>query len=235
MQQIISQIQLVRNRIADAAIAAGRSPAEIRLVAVSKTRSLAEVKAAQAAGIQDFGESYLQEALTKVFGSEPQSPCWHFIGAIQSNKTRDIARHFDWVQTLDRKRIAARLARDRPAAKGPLNVLIQVNIDREPQKAGVHPDALAELIDAVLQLPALRLRGLMAIPQPDDDGCARRASLTQMSELFGHMASELIQSGEAADNWDTLSMGMTNDFALAIAEGATMVRIGTGIFGARTR
>jgi PLP dependent protein len=234
MQQIIRQVHALRDRIDAAVASSGRAHAAIRLVAVSKTRSSAEIAAAHDAGIADFGESYLQEALPKISALEAKSIRWHFIGSIQTNKTRDIARTFDWVQTLDRARIAERLAKDRPPTSRPMNVLIQVNIDTEPQKAGVDPGGLAELIDVVLGLPALRLRGLMAIPRPDADGRAARASFARMAALFNAVRAERGELQRFAENWDTLSMGMTNDFPLAIAEGATMVRVGTGIFGART-
>jgi PLP dependent protein len=234
MQQIIRQIHSVRAQIDAAAASSENARAAVRLVAVSKMRSFAEIAAAHDAGIVDFGESYLQEALPKIAALEAKSIRWHFIGAIQANKTRDIARHFDWVQTLDRARIAERLAKHRPAASGPLNVLIQVNIDAEPQKAGVDTGALAELIDVVLRLPALRLRGLMAIPRPDAAGRAGRASFARMAALFDGVRAARGELQRFTEDWDTLSMGMTNDFPLAVAEGATMVRVGTGIFGVRT-
>jgi PLP dependent protein len=232
MHKIERHIEAIRHRIADAAHAAGRAPDDIRLVAVSKTRSADEIRAAHAAGVRDFGENYLKEALVKIPALGAADVRWHFIGAIQSNKTRDIARHFDWVQTLDRVRVAERLSRDRPPERGPLNVLIQVNIDAEPQKAGVRPGGLAELIDAVLALPALRLRGLMAIPRADAHGSASRASFARMAALFREVDEVRLES---LAHWDALSLGMSGDFELAIAEGATMVRIGTSIFGTRTR
>ncbi len=227
---IIRQVELIRQRIASAADAAARHPAEIRLVAVSKTRSVQEIGAAFDAGVVDFGENYLQEAVPKLDALAGTGISWHFIGAIQANKTKTIATHFDWVQTLDRSRIAERLARQRPSARGPLNVLIQVNIDREPDKAGVQPEALAELIAAVSAKPQLRLRGLMAIPRDHDGRGASRDSLARMAMLFQDAKARPDIHSEC---WDTLSMGMTNDFPLAIAEGASMVRIGTGIFGPR--
>jgi PLP dependent protein len=229
MQHIIEHIRDVRRRIEDAALVAGRRPGDVRLVAVSKTRPAAEVRVAHSAGVSDFGENYVQEGIAKISAVDVANIRWHFIGAIQSNKTRDIATHFDWVQTVDRPRIAQRLARDRPPDRGPLNVLLQVNIDAEPQKAGVHPDGLAELIAVTSALPTLRLRGLMAIPRPDAAGSATRQSLARMAALFRQARAEHAN----LEQWDTLSMGMTNDFELAIAEGATMVRIGTGVFGTR--
>ena len=200
--------------------AAERTP-PVRLLAVSKTRTAAEVRAAYRAGLEDFGENYVQEALAKMTALGDLNVAWHFIGAIQSNKTRDIARHFDWVHTVDRSRIASRLD---AAAPRPLNLCIQVNIDAEPNKAGVAPADLPSLIAHIATLPRLRLRGLMAIPRPDANG---RASFRRMRQLFNALAPH------AGPHWDTLSMGMSADFETAIEEGATIVRIGTAIFGAR--
>ena len=199
----------------------GRAPGSVRLLAVSKTRTADEVRAAHAAGIDDFGENYVQEALAKM---APLADCditWHFIGAIQSNKTRDIGRHFQWVHTVDRARIASRLD---AAAATTLDVCIQVNINAEPQKAGVAADELAPLVAHVRRLPRLRLRGLMTIPRP---GADPRAGFRRTKALFD------AASPSAGPHWDTLSMGMSGDFPTAIAEGATLVRIGTAIFGPR--
>lgn len=193
----------------------------VRLLAVAKTRSVAEVAAAYHAGQTEFGENYLQEALAKVSALACLDIRWHFVGAIQSNKTRDIARCFHWVHTLDRRRIATRLA---AAAQRDINVCIQVNVDNEPQKAGVAPQALPALLDHVRREPRLRLRGLMVIPKPDGDV---RGSFRRTRQLFETLAPQ------AGEHWDTLSMGMSADYVAAIEEGATIVRIGTAIFGPR--
>ena len=200
---------------------AGRTPGKVRLVAVSKARSAAEVATAHAAGQRDFGENYVQEAAAKIAALSDLDIVWHFIGAIQSNKTREIARYFRWIHTVDRTKIANRL---NAAAEQPLDVCIQVNVDTEPQKAGAAPSDLPALVAHVHSLPRLRLRGLMAIPRADGD---HRASFRTLRSLFDGLAAD------AGDHWDSLSMGMSDDFELAIEEGATMVRIGTAIFGPR--
>ena len=202
---------------------AGRPSGSVRLLAVSKTRAAAEVASLRGAGIEDFGENYLQEALPKIRELADQGITWHFIGAIQSNKTRDIARHFDWVHTVDRVRVADRL---NAAAHRTLDVCLQVNVDREPQKAGVAPEQTGELLARVKELDHLRARGLMAIPK-EGDGEAARASFRRLRCLFDHLAPI------AGPSWDTLSMGMSGDFEVAVAEGSTLVRIGTALFGPR--
>lgn len=194
---------------------------KVRLVAVSKTRSAAEVEAAHRGGLTDFGENYVSEALNKIAALEHLGLVWHFIGAIQSNKTRDIASRFQWVHTVDRPRIATRL--DAAAARA-LDVCIQVNIDAEPQKAGVAPADAAALAAHIGDLPRLRLRGLMTIPRADGDA---RDAFRRARQLFEALRPR------AGAHWDTLSMGMSGDFAAAIEEGATIVRIGTAIFGPR--
>lgn len=209
-----------------AALRAGRPAEDVRLVAVSKTRSSGEVREAASAGVTDFGENFLQDALPKVRALDDLGLVWHFVGAVQSNKTRDIARHFHWVHTLERPRIAERLHRHR-AGLPPLHVCIQVNVDAEASKAGVEPPQIAGLIRTVRGLDRLRMRGLMAIPAPHDDPEEMRDSFSRMRELFEAHRSV------GGDHWDTLSMGMTADFEVAIAEGATCVRIGTAIFGKR--
>ena len=200
---------------------AGRSPGRTRLIAVSKARSAAEVRAAYGAGQRDFAENYLKEAVAKMNALSDLDIVWHFIGAIQSNKTRDIARRFRWIHTVDRARIADRLD---AAAERPLDICVQVNIDAEPQKAGVARSDLSALLARIQGLPRLRARGLMAIPRADGD---RRASFRALRSLFDFHAND------AGDHWDSLSMGMSDDFEIAIEEGATMVRIGTAIFGPR--
>ena len=213
--------------VREAALRAGRAARDVRLVAVSKTRSSAEVRAAADAGVTDFGENFLQDALPKVRALDDLDLVWHFVGAVQSNKTRDIARYFQWVHTLERPRIAERLHRHR-VGRPPLDVCIQVNVDAESSKAGVDPREIAELVGTVRGLDRLRLRGLMAIPAPHDDPEEMRNSFSRMRELF-----EAHRPAGGA-HWDTLSMGMTADFEVAIAEGATCVRIGTAIFGPRS-
>ena len=204
--------------------AAGRGG--MRLVAVSKTRSAAEVAAVATAGVTDFGENYLQEALPKMQALAGRGLVWHFIGAIQSNKARDIARHFQWVHGVDRLGVAQRLHRARDGL-APLNVCVQVNIDGEGSKAGVAPEALGPLLEGIRELDQLRLRGLMALPAQREQAAATRPSFKRMAALFeAHRAA-----GGAL--WDTLSMGMSDDYVEAVAAGATCVRIGTAIFGPR--
>jgi pyridoxal phosphate enzyme (YggS family) len=214
----------VLKRIAAASTAAGRPPA--RLVAVGKTKPPGMLRALAALGQAAFGENYVQEARAKQAALADLALEWHAIGPLQSNKARDIALHFDWLQTLDRVKLVELLARHRPAGRAPLDVLIQVNIDDETSKSGCAPDNIAVLADAIRDRPELRLRGLMAIPAPLADRARRRDAFARMRELFDTLASE--HSGV-----DTLSMGMSDDFELAIAEGATMVRVGTALFGAR--
>ena len=223
---IARSVARVQQAIAFAASRSGRSSVDVCLLAVSKTRSAEEVAAAADAGISHFGENYLQEALPKVRFLAGRDVTWHFIGTVQSNKTRDIARNFQWVHTLDRNRIAERLNSSR-AGFAPLDVCIEVNIDDEPQKSGIEPDEIVELIDAVRGLEHLRLRGLMVIPAPKEDAQSMRDSFSLTAELFDRHR----QFG--GPHWDTLSMGMSGDFAVAIEEGATCVRIGTAIFGPR--
>ena len=227
MHSISNHIADVRSRIAHAAQSAGRQRDTVRLVAVTKTQSVEKIRAATAAGVADFGENYVSDALPKIVALNDQRLCWHFIGAVQSNKTRDIACNFQWVQTLDRTKVAQRLAAQRPDDADPLDVLIQINIDSEPQKAGIAPEALAEFAAHILALPRLRLRGLMAIPRAETEPDRQRSAFRRMRNLF-----EAARPA-GASHWDTLSMGMTQDFEAAIAEGATMIRIGTALFGPR--
>ena len=200
---------------------AGRCAGSVRLVAVSKTRSAGDVRAAYAAGVTHFGENYVQEGVAKAEALADLGITWHFIGAIQSNKTRAIARHFAWVHSVDRLRIAHRLS---AAAEAPIDVCVQVNVDAEPGKAGVAPEAAGALALGIAALPRLRLRGLMAIPRP---ACDPRPAFARLRGLFAALAPD------AGAHWDTLSMGMSDDYAAAIGEGATIVRIGTAIFGPR--
>jgi hypothetical protein len=227
MDSIRNHIVDLRQRVADAAKHARRRPGDVRIVAVSKNHDVDAIACAARTGIADFGENYVNEALPKIAALAHLNLTWHFIGAIQSNKTADIARHFQWVQTVDRVKVAQRLSAQRPTDAGPLDVLIQINIDAEPQKAGIAPDGLAEFAAQLLQLPRLRIRGLMAIPRPAAEPALQSAAFRRMREMF-----TAAKPAGAAD-WDTLSMGMTADFEAAIAEGATMIRIGTAIFGPR--
>jgi len=230
MSSIAEKLQVVNKNIANAALLAGRDPEQVRLLAVSKTFDADAVRSAVTAGQRAFGENYLQEALDKIAALRVMAPEamleWHFIGPIQSNKTRPIAENFDWVHTIDRERIAQRLSEQRPAGMAPLNVCIQVNISAEASKSGVLPAEAAALAHAVSGLPGLRLRGLMAIPAPADEAIEQRAAFRQVRLL----QEQLQQQGLALD---TLSMGMSADMPQAIAEGATMVRIGSAIFGQR--
>jgi pyridoxal phosphate enzyme (YggS family) len=216
----------IERRIAIALQRCGRSGESVTTVAVSKMQSADAVRSAAAAGIVHFGENYLQEALEKIAAVANPALAWHFVGRIQSNKTRPLAENFSWVDTLDRARIADRLDAQRPESGGPLNVLIQVNLDNEPQKAGVGEGELLALAQHIARLPRLRLRGLMSIPPEDQTEAARRASF-----LAVHAAASRLRA--AGIPIDTLSFGMSADFELAIACGATCVRIGTALFGER--
>ena len=227
MATIAANLQGVTARIARAAAAAGREPSAIALVAVSKTFPAGCVAEARAAGQRAFGENYVQEALAKQAALADGSLEWHFIGPIQSNKTRAIAEHFAWVHSVDRLKIAERLAAARPAGLPPLNVLLQVNADAEDTKSGVAPDELAALAQAVARLPRLALRGLMCIPRPAADFEAQRRPFARLRGLRDALAA----GGLALD---TLSMGMSADLEAAVAEGSTLVRVGTAIFGARS-
>jgi pyridoxal phosphate enzyme (YggS family) len=228
MSTIAEHLHAVRRRIAQAATAHGREPSAVELLAVSKTFDAAAIREAYAAGQRAFGENYVQEALDKMaaLADLPEPVRWHFIGPLQSNKTRQVAEHFDWVHTIDRLKIAERLSAQRPAGMPPLQVCVQVNISGEASKSGVTPDEVAELARAVAALPGLRLRGLMAIPAPADDPDHARAPFARLAALAATLRAEGLPV-------DTLSMGMSDDLGAAIAEGATLVRVGTAIFGAR--
>jgi pyridoxal phosphate enzyme (YggS family) len=228
MATIEVNLQAVRERIAAAARACGRNPDTIALIAVSKTFNADAVAAAHAYGQLAFGENYVQEALAKIatFTSATPPLEWHFIGPIQSNKTRQIAAGFAWVHSVDRLKIAERLAAARAPGANPLNVCLQVNIGGETSKSGVAPAALPALARAVNALPALRLRGLMTVPPPSQDPAQQRRYFAELRAL----KEQLTTAGIALD---TLSMGMSADLEAAIAEGATLVRVGTAIFGQR--
>ena len=212
--------------MAAAAARAGRDPAEIRLLAVSKMQPVPAIEAAWGQGQSDFGENYLQEASPKIAALTGRPLTWHFIGALQSNKSREVAEQFQWMHTVDRDGIARRLSEQRPDALPPLQVCLQVNVSGESSKGGVTPERAAELADAVAASPRLRLRGLMAIPAPAQDFEAQRKPFKVMRELL----EDLQRRGHEVD---TLSMGMSDDLEAAIIEGSTLVRIGTAIFGKR--
>jgi pyridoxal phosphate enzyme (YggS family) len=225
-QNLTLHVNHVRSRIRSAAIAAGRDPESITLVAVTKAKTAESVRLAATAGVTDFGENYLQEAQLKMDQLADLKLTWHFIGGIQSNKTRAIAERFDWVQSVDRFSVARRLSEQRPFHAPPLNVCIQVALVPEPTKGGVAPDELAALAAAVAGLPRLKLRGLMCVPPPQANAAAERA-------VFASLRMALEDLNAAGLKLDTLSMGMSGDFESAIAEGATLVRVGTALFGAR--
>jgi len=228
MRSIPDNLQAVKGRIAEAARAAGRDPAAVVLLAVSKTHPPALIDEAFGAGQRAFGENYVQEALDKMSALARLPIEWHLVGPLQSNKTRAVAERFQWVHTVDREKIARRLSAQRPEALPPLDVLLQVNVSGEASKSGVAPREVAALAKAVAALPKLRLRGLMAVPEPTGDEGQQRARFRELRELY----ESLKRAGLALD---TLSMGMTADMQAAIAEGSTMVRIGTAIFGQRQR
>jgi pyridoxal phosphate enzyme (YggS family) len=225
-QNLPEQVRIVRNRILSAVQAAQRSVDSVTLLAVSKAQPANSVRALAAAGVQDIGESYLQEALEKMEALRDLPVTWHFIGRLQSNKTRPVATSFAWVHAVDRLKIAERLSEQRPFHAPPLNVCLQVNIAGESSKGGVTPSELPGLATAVAALPRLKLRGLMCIP-PDEDDSARQR------HWFSQLRRELESLNAAGAGLDTLSMGMSGDFEAAIAEGATIVRVGTALFGER--
>ena len=225
-QQLTDNIAKVRSRVRESAEKCQRQESAILLLAVSKTRPADEIRDAADCGLRHFGENYLQEALDKIEQLQDLDLVWHFIGPIQSNKTRPIATHFDWVHSVDRAKIARRLNDQRPESLAPLNICLQVNISGEDSKSGISPAELPALAQAVAQLPRLRLRGLMAIPEATDDVARQHANFSRLRELLEEVR-------EMAAEADTLSMGMSADMEAAIAEGATIVRIGTDIFGPR--
>jgi pyridoxal phosphate enzyme (YggS family) len=223
MSTIADNIDQVSSRIRAATQAAGRTENSVRLLAVSKTKPARDLRDAHAAGLCDFGENYLQEALGKQLELADLPLIWHFIGPIQSNKTRAIAEHFAWVHSVDRLKIAQRLSEQRPAELPPLNICIQVNVSGEASKSGCTPADLPALAEAISTLPRLKLRGLMAIPEPTQDRAEQDAAFAAVQRLQDSLNLPL----------DTLSMGMSHDLESAIANGATWVRIGTALFGAR--
>lgn len=227
MHNIEKNLARVRQQILATCAQYGRDPAEVMLLAVSKTKPVKDIELALTSGQHDFGESYVQEAEQKIEQLADRTITWHYIGPIQSNKTRRIAELFDWVHSVDRLRIAQRLSDARPTDANPLQVLLQVNIDSDPHKSGIDQGQIPMLADQVATLPRLKLRGLMAIPAIHTDFEAQRKPFARLRE-----ALEALRRQHA--DCDTLSMGMSADMNAAIAEGSTLVRIGTAIFGART-
>lgn len=228
MHKIDDKLRKVTERIHQAALQSGRNPQSVQLVAVSKTQPAAAVAEAYACGQRHFGENYVQEALDKKIQlAHLGDLVWHFIGPIQSNKTRAIAEHFSWVHSVDRLKIAQRLSEQRPESLPPLNICIQVNLDGEETKSGVSLDDLPNLVAAINSLPRLKLRGLMAIPTATTDVQRQRRAFARLRQAMERLCS-------LGYTLDTLSMGMSGDMESAIAEGATFVRVGTDIFGARS-
>ena len=226
MHDIGKALSTVRTRIGALERLYRRTPGSVTLLAVSKTKPAQAVRTALAAGQHAFGENHLQDAMAKVDALDGQGVSWHFIGAVQSNKTRPIAAHFDWVHSIEREKIATRLSAQRPAGRGPLDVCIEVNVSGEDTKSGVPPADVEPLARLVRELPGLRLRGLMAIPRPAEDFDAQRIPFRLLREILDDLNAKGL-------GLDTLSIGMTGDLEAAIAEGATIVRIGTAIFGPR--
>ena len=226
-QNLPENLLWVRQRIALAARRAGRDPAEVTLIGVSKTQPASTVRAAVQAGLTDLGENYVQEALDKIGQLNDPRVTWHFIGVVQSNKTREVAEQFQWVHTVDRLKIARRLSEQRPHYAPPLQVCLQVHIGDEDSKSGVAPGEVRALADAIAALPRLKLRGLMCIPPPEEDPGRQRGWFAQLRQLR-------VALNASGHDLDVLSMGMSGDFEQAIAEGATHVRVGTAIFGARS-
>ncbi|MGB5210839.1 MAG: YggS family pyridoxal phosphate-dependent enzyme [Gammaproteobacteria bacterium] len=220
------RLQQLRERIRLACGRFSRDPAELRLLAVSKRHPASAIIEAMEAGQRDFGENFVQEGIAKIEALDGRTAKWHFIGHLQSNKTRQVATHFDWVQSVDRLRIARRLSEQRPHHAGKLQVCIQVRIGDEQGKAGVEPDQVSSLAEEMLRLPRLALRGLMAIPPPETEFDRQRQHFAKLRELYQRLQANGLPL-------DTLSMGMSDDLEAAVAEGSTMVRIGTALFGPR--
>ena len=223
---VTENFRKIQDLLAKAAADAGRSAEQIRLLAVSKKKPAEAVLEAYAAGQRDFGENFVQEGLEKIAAVDRDDATWHFIGHLQSNKTKDVAQHFQWVHTIDRLKIARRLSAQRPSDAADLNVCIEVNIDAEPSKSGVAAAQVADLATAVAALPHLRLRGLMCLP-------AIRHDFAEQRQPYARLRALMASLNESGMQMDTLSMGMTADYAAAIQEGATIIRIGTAIFGTR--
>lgn len=226
MASIADNISTVRDQIAKATDSAGRASGSVALLAVTKTQPPERLREAYAAGQREFGENYVQEALDKIHALDLPDAIWHFIGPIQSNKTADIAAHFDWVHSVDRLKIATRLSRQRPETMPPLNVCVQVNLSAEDSKSGVALKDAAALCEQIADLPRLSLRGLMAIPAPSSDASLQREVFRPLMLLHKELQGRF-------KSMDTLSIGMSADYEAAIAEGSTIVRVGSAIFGAR--
>ncbi len=227
-QNPAERLAAVQARIDSACLAANRPNFSVRLLAVSKTQSVEKIRDLALLGQVAFGESYVDEAVDKMAQLTECDLEWHFIGPLQSNKTRAVAAHFDWVQSVDRSKLIRRLARQRSSQQNPLNVLIQVNLDGERQKAGCDPEDILELANLIAEHPELKLRGLMAIPAPRDSADGQRATFGKLKALFDQLAPHYPEI-------DTLSAGMSDDLEAAIAEGSSMVRVGTALFGPRPR
>jgi pyridoxal phosphate enzyme (YggS family) len=229
MQTIADRLINAHQEIDNAAASANRNPHSVRLLAVSKTKPVSDIELAYEAGQRLFGENYIQEGVDKIQTLKHLSDIeWHMIGPIQSNKTKIVAEHFDWVQSIDRLKIARRLNDQRPEDMPPLNVCIQLNIEQEDSKSGIVPEALPGLVQEILNLPRLSLRGVMAIPAAEVTPEAQGQTLTALQSIYNQLAAQV-------DTVDTLSVGMSGDMRQAIAHGSTMVRIGTAIFGARNK
>lgn len=227
MTSVAENLEALRKQITEFETHYGRIAGAVKLLCVSKTQAADKIREAAAAGARDFGENYLQEAEQKIAELAELDLTWHFIGPVQSNKTRGIAESFQWVHSVDREKIARRLAEQRPEHLPPLNICVQINLSGESSKSGSTLEQALDLCDQVARLPRLRLRGLMAIPAPLEDFQAQRAAFAPLADCFRTLQ-------QRHEGIDTLSMGMSNDFEAAIAEGSTMVRLGTAIFGART-
>ncbi len=226
MKSIVERLTIIKEEMHEFESRYGREPDSVKLLAVSKTKPLAAIQAAHAAGQRDFGENYLQEALEKIENTQDLPLIWHFIGPVQSNKTKQIASHFDWCHSVDRLKIAQRLSDARPEHLPPLNICIQVNISGEASKSGIDPDGLDALVADISGLKGIALRGLMALPQPEEGLASQRAACHALLELFDKLRG-------IVPGIDTLSMGTSADFEAAIAEGSTLVRVGTALFGPR--
>jgi pyridoxal phosphate enzyme (YggS family) len=224
--RVTENLPKVRDLLASAATEAGRDPATVKLLAVSKKQPISAIIEAADAGQLDFGENFVQEGLSKITELDRNTLIWHFIGHLQTNKTRAVAEYFDWVHTVDRLKIAQRLSNHRPESLGDLNVCLQVNIDNEPAKSGVRVDDVPELVRQIFDLPRLRLRGLMCLPAIHENFEDQRRAFARLREASEYLAANGIKL-------DTLSMGMSGDYRAAVFEGSTIVRIGTAIFGSR--
>ena len=227
MIRVTENLRKIRDLLATSAIEAERDPETVKLLAVSKKQPLDKILAAASLGQRDFGENIVQEGLDKIRATAEAGLTWHFIGHLQSNKTRAVAENFDWVHTIDKLKVATRLSQQRPAALPPLNICLQVNVDDEPTKSGVSVAGLPELAAACAELPNLRLRGLMCLPKIRYEFEEQRRPFARLREMADALRHQGIET-------DTLSMGMTDDYRAAIFEGATIVRIGTAVFGERT-